>query len=190
MIPFDAYKLYVALRLHFTTEYNYHRYGGNVSLKTSTFDRRKDRFFFERLAKHPDPQGLIVSNFVAGGPVYIRDLLSDASKRTYDAWLARTQSLTYSFEQDLAKLGDDFDALFAVPDGGHPPLLKAYCAGRVSMETMAILVSLTNCAKRWDAAMQYDPVWEEVNFMVCKYAPFLRMDRPRLTRAVVDRFGG
>jgi hypothetical protein len=62
---YEAYKDYLALRNHFNNEkYDYFLYNGKVSGSVASFEKRKDRFFFEKLAKHRDPHGLMVANFV------------------------------------------------------------------------------------------------------------------------------
>ena len=46
MTPFEAYKTYSALKLHFTTDYNYFQYNGSVRLKQESFEKRNDKVFF------------------------------------------------------------------------------------------------------------------------------------------------
>ena len=41
---FDVYKVYLGVKLHFTTaSYDYIKYGGKVNAKLITFTKRKDR---------------------------------------------------------------------------------------------------------------------------------------------------
>ena len=49
---FEVFKLYLAIKLHFTTDtYNYEEYGGKVNCKLETFTKRNDRYFFHKLSK-------------------------------------------------------------------------------------------------------------------------------------------
>ena len=50
MTPFEAYCEYVSLKNHFTQSgYDYFKYNGKTRLKPATFQKRKDRIFFEKL---------------------------------------------------------------------------------------------------------------------------------------------
>ena len=59
MNEFEAYEKYVALKLHFTSEYDYFRYNGKTSVTLKSFNERKDRFHFKRLSKKYDDPTLI-----------------------------------------------------------------------------------------------------------------------------------
>ena len=51
MTGFDVYKTYLALKLHFTKDkYNYFTFNGKSRASQSAFDKRKDRYFFKKLA--------------------------------------------------------------------------------------------------------------------------------------------
>ena len=43
---FDVFRVYMAVKLHFTTDYNYFDYDGKVNIKLDTFTKRNDRYFF------------------------------------------------------------------------------------------------------------------------------------------------
>ena len=68
MMPFDAYKQYLSLKNHFTKEkYDYHKYCGKSRATVQSFYKRKDRFWFEKLARNKDDKEVIeffVSNFI------------------------------------------------------------------------------------------------------------------------------
>ena len=68
----------------------------------------------------------------------------------------------------------DFDALFSRV-GGHPPILKKYLAGDLSIETLVILDKVLGFRSNFDKRLQ-DPVWETVSLRIRKYSPFLNID--------------
>ena len=52
MEAYDAYKLYLGLKLHFQDEkYNFVRFKGGVRSSPESFYKRKDRWFFEKLIR-------------------------------------------------------------------------------------------------------------------------------------------
>ena len=68
MTPFDTYKIYLAMKSHFTREkYDYFQYGGKTNASLDSFYKRKDRYFFEKTSrKYPDEEvkQFFVANFV------------------------------------------------------------------------------------------------------------------------------
>ena len=61
--PFLTYKYYVAIKRHFTDErYDFFKYKGRIKASEATFLKRKDKYYFEKLAKHDSPPSYILSN--------------------------------------------------------------------------------------------------------------------------------
>ena len=190
MTSVECYKAYLALKRHFTSDYDYFKYNGKVSASLKSFESRKDRIFFEKLAKHHDPIGMLVSNLLVNPKAWIRDIsYTESANRTYEDWAKRLQSMSYSMKRELNELDSDFDSNILVESGGHAKLVKLYLSGRVSLETITVIATVTGCLKYWDKTMQ-DPVWEEVGTKIKNYAPFLtrRCDMDRLKKLVVDFF--
>lgn len=189
MTAFDCYKDYVALKSHFTKPgYDYFKYNGKMKLNYNSFEKRKDKIFFEKLAKHSDPHGVIVSNLVQNSKAWIRDIAyGEHANKIYVDWLKKQQSLMYMFKEELGQLFPDFDRNFMV-EGNHPHLMKLYFAGKVSIETMVILVDLSGCFKYWNSKLEYDPIAEDVLIKLSKYKPFVEFDRDKAKKIVLDKF--
>ena len=70
MDPFDVYKIYLALKLHFTTEsYDITKHKFAAKGKKETFLKRKDLMVLRKLARDFQRQEIIdilVANFVTG----------------------------------------------------------------------------------------------------------------------------
>lgn len=189
MNGFEVYRLYLSLKQHFTRDgYDFHRYGGKTNARASTFETRRDRFYFEKLAKQRDPVGFIVSNLIRDVKAWAGDLVSDSAERTYKDWVKRNQSLTYIFTEDLGKLQSDFDDNFRVSNGRHPELMKLYLRGDICLETLVILMHLTGCYGRWNKSMECDPVWKELSLKVRKYQPFMKYDLDKFKKITLDKF--
>lgn len=190
MSAFDCFQEYLALKNHFTKpSYDYHKYGGKTGVKVATFEKRRDRVFFQKLAKHPDYKQFLLANLVKDEKAWIKDLAySEEAEQTYLAWLKRQQSLTYSFKTELGMLEPNFDQNFLCVDHEHPILLKQYLAGTISLETLCILLKLTGAKKHWDQKMEYDVIWDAIKVTVEKYTPFLKYDQEKMKQIVVDYF--
>jgi hypothetical protein len=191
MTPFEAYKDYLALRNHFNSPgYDYFKYNGKVSGSVASFEKRKDRFFFEKLAKHRDPHGLMVANFIDNPKTWIKDIAySEAASKTYEAWVKRLQSLTYLIVEDAKKLDPDFNSNFKVEDDEHPNILRLYLGGQITLETLVVLCDILGCASYWEKKMEGDPIWEETSLKINKYRPFVKYNAEKIKKLLYEYFG-
>ena len=181
---FNAYKLYLAVKNHFTTSYDFFKYNGKVNAKEESFLKRRDKFFFAKLQrKYNDDQlrDLFVSNFADGEDFWIGNVLTQKAEKVYSDWKARQIKLSYIFEQDLRFLFDyykerdlDFNSLF-VMENGHPILLQCVLRNDIFVETMIIIDRILNYSKRWNKILD-DPVWSEFKKRMDKYSPFVIFD--------------
>ena len=181
-MPFDAYKQYLSLKNHFTKEkYDYHKYCGKSRATVKSFYKRKDRFWFEKLARNKSDREVVeffVSNFVTctdPGKLWIGEMIREGEGR-YTSWKRRTQSLSYVFKEEMESMlaNQDINSAFASASG-HSPMLKGYLSGDISLETMVICDKILGYRTDYDKKLT-DPVWETVSMRMRKYSPFLNID--------------
>ena len=180
MEAWEAYQMYLGLKLHFTADYDYHQYKGRTSASKASFLKRKDRSFFARVARKYDEstQDYFISNFVCSP----KGWLGDFNETNYNNWKKHKQSLTYNFITDMSFLFGQishFDDIFSLQTGQHPVLLKNFLAKRISLETMVILQGLLNYVKRFDEGMKDDLVWPDSRRLIVKYGAFLEYDKQK-----------
>ena len=178
---FNAYKLYLAVKNHFTTSYDFFKYNGKVNAKENSFLKRRDKFFFAKLQRkynNDQLRDLFVSNFADGEDFWIGNVLTQKAESVYTEWKARQMKLSYILEQDLKFLLDyynernlDFNSLF-VMENGHPILLQCVLRNDIYVETMIIIDRVLNYSRRWNKVLD-DPVWTEFKKRMDKYSPFV-----------------
>ena len=182
MMPFDAYKCYLSLKNHFTKDkYDYHKYCGKTRATVKTFYKRKDRFWFEKLARNKSDQEVVeffISNFVSctdPGKLWIGEMIREGEER-YTSWKKRTQSLSYVFKEEMSTVlaNSDIDSLFARTNS-HPLILKMYLSGDISLETLVICDKILEYRSDFDSKLT-DPVWESVSLKIRKYSSFLNIN--------------
>lgn len=190
MTAFDCYKEYLALKNHFTKpDYDYFKYNGKVRSNVDSFEKRADKFFFQKLAKHPDVRNFLVANFSENEKAWIRNLAyNESAEQVYKNWLKRQQSLSYLFKQELSKLDTNFNNNFACKENEHPLLLRKFLGNEVSLETLCLLLEFTGAKKHWDSKMQYDLVYDTIKTKIEKYSPFIKCDKDKLRKVVLDYF--
>ena len=191
-MPADAYRCYLALKNHFTKDhYDYIKYRGKTRASNAAFYKRKDRFWFEKFARQKNDKEIeefFVSNFIYStdpSTVWIGEMIKEGEGR-YSEWKKKVQSLTYIFKEETEsifenkKVDDMFDC-----SKGHPPILKSYLGGDISLESMVIYDRILGYGKDFDKRLK-DPVWESVSRKIKKYSPFLNIDVSRYKKILKE----
>lgn len=191
MIAFEAYNIYNGLKLHFSSEqYDFFKYGGKVKITPAGFERRKDKFWYEKLAKKPDLINYIVANLIDGDRAkWIGGLLTDTEcERIYIAWCKRQQSITYHIENQITILQPKFDDNFKVIESYHPFILMRFLGNELSYETLIILNDLCNFFSDWDTKLKDDVIWPTVRLRCYKYRPFISYDKEKIRKVLLTYF--
>tara|TARA_B100000212_G_scaffold296684_1_gene240107 strand:+ start:1014 stop:1598 length:585 start_codon:yes stop_codon:yes gene_type:complete len=182
MTGFEVYKMYLALKLHFTSDsYDYFQYGGNAKASQVSFDQRRDKFFFVKLSrkfKDFELREFFVANFIEEDKVYPATLVREGAKN-YAEYIKRKESLSYKFKEDCETLREEyenFDDLFSVTLV-HPPLIKAHLGGRICIETLTIFNKIFQYIPQFDKTIKDEIVWKPLRNKVVKYEPFLQVDK-------------
>ena len=188
MSPFEAYKLFLAVKMHFTQpSYDYFKYNGKVNAQLDAFNRRKDKYHFAKLAKHKDTLGYLVAQYTAGNfNGWAGDLFTEECEREYTQYLARQQSITYNFQTDLGKLEEGFISRFKVKDGQHPEALVMFRRGNISIETFTILNNHLSFFQLWDTRIDDTVLWPSIRERCLKYKPFVRYDTVKIKAMLKD----
>ena len=180
--PFETYRTYLSMKSHFTNpKYDFIKYGGKSRATMTSFNKRKDKYWFEKTSRKYSDQEVIdflLSNFVnATNPqnLWIGEIIN-SGERTYAEWKMRQQSLTYMFKEQSENLlsENDLEKVFNCSKG-HPIVLKKYLGGEISLETLSILEKVFSFKGKFDKKLK-DPVWETVSMKLKKYLPFLNIN--------------
>ena len=180
--PYETYQTYLSMKSHFTNrKYDFFKYGGKSRATMTSFNKRKDKYWFEKTSrKYSDEeiQNFLLANFVStDNPqnLWIGEIIN-SGERNYSQWMKRKQSLTYLFKEQSNELLSD-NNLNEVFDcsKGHPPILKKYLGGEMSLETLTILERIFSFVQNFDKKLK-DPVWESVSLKLKKYIPFININ--------------
>jgi hypothetical protein len=182
MMPFDAYREYLALKNHFTKKsYDYHKYCGKSRATVQSFYKRKDRFWFEKVVRQKTDQEVVnffVANFVSCSDpqsLWIGEIMREGETR-YRDWQKKVQSLSYLFKEESEQMfsSNNLEQLFDC-SRQHPPILKMFLSGKISLETLVIYDRIFQYGNNFDKKLK-DPVWETISMKIKKYSPFLNID--------------
>jgi len=196
MEPYDVYKYYMAMKLHFESDsYEAPKYNYKTSAKPQSFFKRRDKYHFAKLGRKFDEPNELIDFFTAqftasDNKSWVGDMLQDEEK--YTDWQRRQQSLTYNFEQDINKLAEEagtFDDIFTILEGNNYPLvIEKYMQEEISLETVVILDRLTGFMRRADRSITETIVWPDVSKRIRKYGLLLRFDMNRMRKVILRVF--
>ena len=180
--PFETYQTYLSMKSHFTNKrYDFFKYGGKSRATMASFNKRKDKYWFEKTSRKYSDQEItdfLLANFVTTNTpqnLWIGEIIN-SGERTYADWMRRQQSLTYLFKEQSKKLlsEKELEEVFNC-SRGHPPILKKYLGGEISLETLVIFEKIFSFGKKFNRKLK-DPVWETVSMKIKKYVPFLNIN--------------
>ena len=180
--PFETYQTYLSMKSHFTNKrYDFFKYGGKSRATMTSFNKRKDKYWFEKTSRKYSDQEItdfLLANFVTTNTpqnLWIGEIIN-SGERTYADWMRRQQSLTYLFKEQSKKLlsEKELEEVFNC-SRGHPPILKKYLGGEISLETLVIFEKIFSFGKKFNRKLK-DPVWETLSMKIKKYVPFLNIN--------------
>lgn len=198
MDEYSVYKMYIALKLHFTTEnYDVIAQRGKVRASRQAFAKRKDLYSIKKVSKtYSDEEvaNFLVANFTSGdrwGGLFD----SEASER-YAEWKKRIESLSYIFTNDLDNLIEDleadnkqFDDAFKITKAQHPYIIKAFLRKTITLETLVILEKINPFLIHFDTDLSNDIMWPDISRLIRKYKPFLQFDKEKFNGILRRRVG-
>ena len=180
---FDVFKTYLAVKNHFTTDYDYNKYGGRVTAKLESFTKRPDRYFFHKLSKRYNEREILdffVANFAVDGNKWIGNVLNNEGAENYTRFKKYKESFEYHFRNDCVAIRNDFDNKsilfndgFGVHSGQHPRVLRLHIQRKIHIQTTIILDSILSFSKVWDKEINEKVVWPKIAHTLAKLKPFV-----------------
>lgn len=190
MDPFEVYKLYNALKLHFEQDsYDAIKYNYKTTVNPQSFFKRKDKYFFAKIGKNQkDIQNFFVFNFIEDMK-YVGDMMDIEGQQNYTKHKKIHESLTREFEKDINTMTGQFDDLLVVNNINTPPkIIEMWMEEEVSLETVVILNSLTDFVY-WEGKKITETLfWPDVSRKIKKYSPFVNFNREKCLDIVKKRF--
>jgi len=183
---FEVYKIYLAVKLHFTSKnqsYDFHKHNGRTTARLETFTKRRDRYFFHKLSKSYNDKSIVdyfLSNFVSNTNLWVGDIIGKSGDETYKEWSKKLESLQYYYEQDIdyiiermATKDIKFNDLFTSVNGQHPPIVKMFLAKKINFETLIILDDILKFTKGLSLSITETVLWPKLSDRMKRYKPFL-----------------
>jgi hypothetical protein len=192
MDGYKAYRYYLAIKLHFTTDkFDVFQNRGNVKGTREAFNARNDRYIFEKLAqKHSDDKEIIqffVSNFAYGNDTAI--YAGQEAEDNFMQWNKRKQSITKIFVDDLATLLTHIEtnrlkhsAIFEFTENEYPVALKMFVGGKIAIETLRIIDDFSGIIEKWNQNLSVKYIWDNEMRRIKKLTGFVKYDKIKIEK--------
>ena len=193
--PFESYRLYNALKLHFETDYDALKYNFKTNASAKSFLNRRDKYFFAKIAKTyakdlKDLKGYYVANF-KNDVSYVGEMVNEVGETNYIKHRKTLESLTRVFQNDINKLTEEqpeFDDLFKSEDGQHPLVVQLWMQEEISLETVVILNSLIGFIPRESKLISDTLIWPDIKRKIEKYSPVVSFDSTKMKLILLKGF--
>ena len=190
MNSFEVYSTYVALKTHFSRKtYDYFKYNGTVKVSIEKYNKRPDKYFFEKIAKKYNKEEVIqyfVSNFLVNSNFHIIQM----NDKNYLEWQRKMQSFSYLFSTDVDTILErctSINECMQCNNSNHSQVLKLFLGGSLMMETLIMLNRLTGFIDRYDDLLNEDPIWKQLSFTLKKYDPFIQGSSKQVKQIILKK---
>lgn len=190
MDGFIVYKLYMSVKLHFTTnKFDIFSTRGRLKGTRSQYESRNDYKLFEHIGeKYTDKRKVVeffVANFAYGNDL---TLYSPAeSEDFYKEWVKRKESLSYVFTEDLKLILDYTEKhnatdIYSSIQGNYPILLNLFLGNKIKIETMSMLDDCYGYLLSWESQTFSKLLFETEIRRIKKLKGFILYNKTSITK--------
>ena len=196
MDGYDAFQYYMALKLHFSKDSFDVFKTPKIKCTPQIFEKRNDRFLFEKIAKkHPVDRELIqyyVANFAYGNTNFVYN--EEESISCYFEWVKRKESMTKLFSDDIDRIVNyvqknkfNKEEVLNFTFGTPSVILSLYLGKHISIETVRIIDDFLGIIDKWKSAEFTTSFWDSDICRIAKLKRFIRYDVNRI-KPIIDSF--
>ena len=186
----SVYSMYTALKLHFTTDYDYVKYNGKIrKISPETFDKKRSKYLFYKLSnKYPaeELESFLISNLNKNPGMFVTDVFNDNAISNYREYKKFCSAPVEYFIDDIEKLFlptktplENFECFDKYT---CPRVLSEMVGERFSKYSFAVLLDVLPVDYVAYLDKQDIHIWKEVRKNVLDIRPFLKYDTNKAKR--------
>lgn len=191
----SVYKLYLMVKGHFNGKYDLIKYQWKMKVSPKTYERRRDKYFFERLGGKynlGELYRIMVSNMLANSNAWVGDISGADALQFYREHSGKLEAASYKFKEELENLlyfcrkkELNFKDLFDCSKG-HPLIFKMLQQELISYETFLLIDAAGKFTHKLDESMKDDIVWCEYRKRIYGYRTILKIDSASARKILVE----
>ena len=183
----SVYCLYIMLKNHFQGKYDVVKYNWRMRISDSAFNKRKDKYFFERLSEKYKLKELIyifISNLVSNQDAWIGEISDADAIDFYRKYLIKLRSINDTFVEDIKNIyyfsKKSNKTLKEIIDynssTGTSYLFRLLQSQIITSETFIILDSFLDIINKYDTDMD-NIIWNNYSIKFNAYKKILKIDK-------------
>lgn len=182
--PFTIFKIYCALKAHYQGAFDINKYGLKVRSSVESFDDRKDKVFFERLAAKHNARTcyeMMLFNFASNVECFSYELSTSGAYDFYLRYCGKLDIISQVFKQDLNKIfslltssNKEYKELFR--GKGHPVIFQLLLSERISVETFILINNIDPFIDEMNEQYKDDLLWASWYMRIKQYASLLTIN--------------
>lgn len=188
---FNTWRIATATQMHFNSEgYDAFRFKFKAkNLTPASFEKRSDKYFFEKLANtYENPE--VIKRF-AFANIYFNGVswAGSMTNEPYKDYIKRMQSFSYKFKEDLQSLpSKSLDELLSPINGNIPNIISM----NTMKETIIAIHCVTNFLNTVHSKVNDTLLWPELRKGYIKATPFIAMDinQKKIKKMLIEHFSG
>lgn len=179
---YDIFRIYFALKLHFTTDYNYNKSNGRIRITKQHFLKRKDKQLYYSVARKFEDLDEVKQFFIFCLANYKKFTIYSLDMQMFEAynmWKVRQRSDLVYFKRDLEKIFSEMTLLEAIKGDGVPGIVRMFVEGEISIDTLTIV----------DVYLKFQPnneVLPHINKQVTAYKSFLNIKPVSMQKVLIE----
>lgn len=185
LTPYDAYRIFNGIKLHFTASYDFIKYRGKIKVNEATFETKKEKYLFARISKKYNLENytdFVLANILENPKIWVNSLFEETAHENFLKFQTNKESFPYIFSEEVKGLLDwceekeiSFQELFKVRDN-DTFLLRHYRHKNISLETLIVLDMIIGFLEPWSRKIEDTLLFPKLLEKIRKYTPFLSID--------------
>lgn len=181
----SVYTLYLMIKGHFNGRYDCVKYNWKMNISNKAYEKRRDRYFFERLAGKynlGELYKIFMANMLANANAWVGEISGADALQFYRQYMGKLERASYIYNEDLENLRFfckkkeiQFKDLFDCSKG-QPLIFKMLQQEIISYESFLTINAAANFMNKFNVAMSDDIVWMEYRKRLEGYQKLLKID--------------
>lgn len=193
----SVYKLYLMLKNHFGGRYDVIKYNWCMRVSDNAYQKRRDRYFFEKLAEKHNLRELsliFISNLVANQDAWIGDISDADALVFYREYIGKLKTAKESFKEDVRNIyyfskKVEVSALQEIFDYNDKVqssyIFKLLQSNIISFETFLMLDSFLDIIDKHDSKTN-NLVWENYSTKLKAYRKILDINKDEAKACFIE----
>jgi hypothetical protein len=170
--------------MHFSSNsYNFFKFNGKTKATQASYNSRKDKYHFDKLAHKFSREKIIEKMLVEqihNSNFWVKDLLEKDNETRYLKFRGYVEGIRYYLKKEFSLIREyclkseiEIVDVFKIKEGTHPIIFKFLLRNDIRIETFIALDIVMLFSNNMNKKKDFDPIWKDQYLLMTKYYPFI-----------------